>query len=542
MGFQSLFKKETFFNSSSVASSFSDEKESQEGAFGLGTMDPSASSSELGEPLKKDIGVFSAIFLIFNRMVGTGIFATPATIYVLCGSSVGLSLFIWVIGAIIAAAGMTVYLEWGTFLPKNGGEKNYLEYVYKKPAFLITSMFASYVFFLGWAAPNSIVFGQYILAAAGVETTRWNQRGLGIACVTFSFLVHSINVKWGVRLQNLLGFFKLVVMVVIVVTGFVGLGGGLKHNNYTKTDNFTDAFSSVNTVSAYGIVMALYNVIWSFIGYSNANYALSEAKDPMRVLKISAPFALGLVSLLYILVIIGYYAVVPGEIMKNSGTILASNFFLIAFGETGKKALNAFVALSALGNVLSVIFSQGRIIQSLAHEDVLPASKIWASSKPFKTPFAGLFQHWVVCVITIIAPPPGDAYNFISNLITYPLSIVNVFVSVGLIYVHFTKDKYYPDFSPKIKSPLIVTAFFALSSIYLVVAPYVPPSDGQSVYKSIPYYLHCVVGIAMFAVGGMYWFIWRIVWPKVGNFEWERVTIKKEGWDYAEFKRVKKNI
>jgi len=55
------------------------------------------------------------------------------------------------------------------------------------------------------------------------------------------------------------------------------------------------------TSNRYGVVTALYNVIWSYIGYSNANYALSETKNPVRTLKIAAPLALGLVSVLYML-------------------------------------------------------------------------------------------------------------------------------------------------------------------------------------------------------------------------------------------------
>lgn len=68
---------------------------------------------------KRQIGVVSAAFLIFNRMIGTGIFATPSGILELSGS-VGLSLFLWVAGMLIAAAGMAVYLEFGTAMPKNG--------------------------------------------------------------------------------------------------------------------------------------------------------------------------------------------------------------------------------------------------------------------------------------------------------------------------------------------------------------------------------------------------------------------------------------
>jgi len=52
-------------------------------------------------------------------MIGTGIFATPSGILELSGS-VGLSLFLWVAGMLIAAAGMAVYLEFGTAMPKNG--------------------------------------------------------------------------------------------------------------------------------------------------------------------------------------------------------------------------------------------------------------------------------------------------------------------------------------------------------------------------------------------------------------------------------------
>ena len=70
---------------------------------------------------RRNIGVFSAIFLIFNRMVGTGIFATPSAILALSGS-VGLALFMWVAGTVISATGMAVYLEFGTAIPKNGGE------------------------------------------------------------------------------------------------------------------------------------------------------------------------------------------------------------------------------------------------------------------------------------------------------------------------------------------------------------------------------------------------------------------------------------
>jgi amino acid transporter len=211
---------------------------------------------------KRQIGVVSATFLIFNRMIGTGIFATPSSIFEESGS-VGLALFLWVAGSLIAAAGMAVYLEFGTAMPRNGGEKNYLEYVYRHPKFAATGFYTGYVILLGWAGSNSVVFGEYILEAAKIEVNRWNQRGIGLACITAAFLVHGCALKWGLRLQNFLGTIKLIIILIIIVAGWAALGGALR---IEKPHNFDNAFEGT-TGSAYGVVTALYNVIWSYIGY-----------------------------------------------------------------------------------------------------------------------------------------------------------------------------------------------------------------------------------------------------------------------------------
>ncbi|KAK4863681.1 hypothetical protein LT330_002459 [Penicillium expansum] len=483
---------------------------------------------------RRQIGVFSAALLIFNRVIGTGIFATPSTILTLTGS-VGLSLFMWVAGTIIALAGTAVYLEWGTAIPRNGGEKNYLEYVYKKPKFLATAMFAAYAVLLGWAASNSVVFGQYILNAAEIEVGRWNQRGVGMACLTAAFLIHSVALKWGIRLQNALGIIKLIIVVFIIVSGWVALGG---HTKAETPHNFTNAFEGTKG-SGYGIVMALYNVIWSFIGYSNANYALSETKNPARTLKIAAPVAIISVGILYMFVNIAYFAAVSKEEMLSSGSIVAAVFFRNMFGKQAERVMSVFVALSAFGNVLSVIFSQGRIVQELGREGVLPFSKIWASNWPFHSPAAGLLEHYLVSVIIMLAPPPGDAYNFLVNLISYPLSIVNFFVAAGLVHIYLTKEKNYPNWKPAVHATLPVTIFFMLSNLYLAIAPYVPPSDGQNVYEQLPYYLHCVVALGLFAAGGIYYVVWAVLLPRFGGYVLVKESVvDADGWSRSVFTKL----
>jgi len=48
----------------------------------------------------RKLGVTSAVFVIINKMIGTGIFSTPSGIFAATGS-VGVSLFLWIIGTSI---------------------------------------------------------------------------------------------------------------------------------------------------------------------------------------------------------------------------------------------------------------------------------------------------------------------------------------------------------------------------------------------------------------------------------------------------------
>jgi amino acid transporter len=118
------------------------------------------------------------------------------------------------------------------------------------------------------------------------------------------------------------------------------------------------------------------------------------------------------------------------------------------FGVRAERVLSVFVALSAFGNVLSVIFSQGRckslpisrlnndmlnayqVVQEIGREGILPLSRLWASNKPRNAPFMGLFEHWLVSVIIMLAPPPGDAYNFILKSVSLSLPCKHLLINV----------------------------------------------------------------------------------------------------------------
>lgn len=176
--------------------------------------------------------------------------------------------------------------------------------------------------------------------ALPISTT--NTRVVGVLALTVAFLLHGTNLKLGLRVQNTFGIFVLLVMIFIALAGqFVLLFPSLSPTK--RTDNLEWANLWKDTrLEANAFVTALYNIIWcvlllrakyclallrenvrSFIGYSNANYALSEVRDPVRTIKKAAPLAMLFVTFVYMLVNIAYFVVVSKEDILGSGRVVA---------------------------------------------------------------------------------------------------------------------------------------------------------------------------------------------------------------------------
>ncbi|KAK3389880.1 amino acid permease-domain-containing protein [Podospora didyma] len=484
------------------------------------------------------LGVTGAVFLILNKMIGTGIFSTPSAIFAATGS-VGISLMLWVIGGILTFAGLSVWLEYGLAIPRSGGEKNYLEHVYRHPKYLATCVLASQMILLGFSSGNALAFGRYVLYASGNELKdSYKARGIGVACVTFAVVLHATLPKWGIRLFNVLGVFKVVVLLFIVSAGFAALAG---HRLVDDPRNFDNAFAiesgdGYSGGGAYAYSNALLNIVYSYKGWENANYVLGEIRNPRKTLTIAAPLAVGGVTILYVLANVAYFAAIPKSALAKSEVIVAGLFFRNVFGDSaGARSLPAFVALSNLGNVLAVSFAHARLNQELGKEGLLPLSRVWGSNKPFNSPAAALFLHWIVTIIVLLAPPPGPAYNFIVNLYTYPGAWINAFVAAGLIYLHHSKKE---NWTSGWHTYLPITVIFFLSNVFLVLVPFIPP-DGDWNADGYPYYVFPVVGVAVLLLGAVYWTLWTKVWPAVKGHKIvaERV-VDVDGTEVIRYRKV----
>jgi len=262
----------------------------------------------------------------------------------------------------------------------------------------------------------------------------------------------------------------------------------------------------------------MFKVLNAYTGWSNVNYVLNDVKNPIRTLKISGPLGLGICAILYVLANVAFFAAATKDEIKKADTTVAALFFGNVFGTKAERALSVIVALSALGNVITITYSAARVNQELAKEGIpLPfGNKFWASNWPTgKSPFPGLIIHLIPSVIIILGPPPSVAYPFILDVEGYPQQIINFFIVCGLFWLRWKK----PNANRPFKIWLPLAVFFLVAAIFLVVAPFLPPANGMGDTPPLPYYLYCLVGIAIMVFGVIYWAVWRVILPKIYGYE-----------------------
>jgi amino acid transporter len=184
---------------------------------------------------------------------------------------------------------------------------------------------------------------------------------------------------------------------------------------------------------------------------------------------------------------------------------------------------------------MSVSFAHARVNQELAKEGIIPGGPFWAATWPSGAPSAGLLLHLIPSVIVIAAIPFGEAFNFIVNVEQYARALVFFFVVVGLFILRWRSPHGRRLF--RVWTPVAV--FFAIGQVVVLIAPFLKPSKTKP--NAIPYWVYPIIGICVFILGGIYWLMWRKVFPRIWSYEIEEKKISRgDGTVVMSFSRKKR--
>ncbi|KAI9893693.1 MAG: hypothetical protein M1814_005909 [Vezdaea aestivalis] len=501
--------------------------------------------------------------LIINKQIGTGIFVLPAIVLSLVGNKPA-ALMLWVLGSFYSYASLFVYLEFGTAWPFNGGELVYISKAFPRPSLIPSSAFSWFFICISSSVGNAISFSRYIgflfapspkegskgaFAPRGIQN-EWLIKLVACSVTIFVCAVHYRLVNIGIVANNLLAFVKVLALFLFFTAG---LFGGLIHTSaeYGKTIPGAHdwlAHRETGTRPAFNIALAILLVLYSYQGWENANYVTEEIRGDVESkrwhLKVGGIVAVTVVSACYILInLILFFVLDIDTIINNTNFTIMFNLAFRSFNSKNEiataRGVAAVVMFSALGNLVGVIYTNGRVKREIGLRKLVPFSSYISRSTEFGilrdergTPSGGLVIHALVtCAIVLSVPylPGLEGYSFIINLYTYGQVIVNAVLAVGIFFDlplrymgqyqtaradtqrgAITDAEWNFQFLKWKWSRLVCSSFVIAAAIYILVITPLPSSNTDGTSRKILSQWIPTVVLTVFAIGivsGLY-----VVW------------------------------
>ncbi|KAF9415955.1 hypothetical protein HW555_006587, partial [Spodoptera exigua] len=289
--------------------------------------------------------------------------------------------------------------------------------------------------------------------------------------------VNCISVRWTMRIQDVFTSSKLLALVVIIISGIYYICIG-------HTENFEGAFEG--EFSAGNIALAFYSGLFAFGGWNYLNFVTEELQDPYKNLPRAIWIAMPMVTIIYVMANLAYFAVVTkSEMIVNSAVAAVFGDRLFAGWSW---MIPVFVALSTFGGVNGVLFTSARLFATGAQEGHMPAFfSLFHIEK--QTPIPSLMFTCFFSLLMLTTSNVFDLINYFSQ--TLWLSVgASV---VGMLWLRRTK----PDIPRPIKVNIIIPYLFLIAIGCLVVIPAITrPKDtaiGIAILLSgIPVYYLCV--------------------------------------------------
>ncbi|CAG2002092.1 unnamed protein product [Fusarium graminearum] len=508
---------------------------------------------ELTEPREAPVPHGSLKFydvasLIVNKMVGTGIFIAPASVFLLTGNRI-VTVCLFTVGFLYTIVSMVIYLNYAKVLPFNGGELVYIDEITSGGrigrffgdgllAYIIYAI-AFMVFFN--SSTNAMQVGQMILVLADPDSDKVNVNGyimriIGVACLVLICLLQYFSPRSG-RLVNLLtALGKILMLIGIVTVGSIAVSGVETSTNWNENHKVEDSSSYETGVS---MAKALLTVIFSFEGWENATFVAGEVgAHNYSTLRNGFLLAVITVGALY-MVIVGLFLhavqwaqLVPGKNDDSVKTIINYVPLFTKGTDAPRLAWAAVTAISALGSLNAIIYTFSRVKQAIGQADVLPWSCYWKkddrierSDKGYynKSPQGGLLIHCLMSValiiVTISIRDTAESVGLLVNdKVDVHADICAAFLGLAFFNLHNREISLWPNEGSVhrrnisqgwkyILYPIVVV--YVILNVAILVITVLPPykTVGGSSKNAVPGWIFISLTGLVLLVGTTYYFL-----------------------------------
>jgi amino acid transporter len=303
------------------------------------------------------MSVRGAAFLGIGAMVGAGIFALLGEAGAVAGSAVWLSFLI--AGVVSALLGYTV-VKLGVRYPSSGGIIAYLMQGFGN------GRLVGIASWLGYAAAIVIVcsmvavsFGSYATSLfVGDDAAGWWNNVFTSAVIVAMAAINLVGSRIVDKAQTVIVLLLLAVFAVFIAVTIFEIDWDLL------------AFSGYPSLSKILSSVAL--TFFAFLGFSVITFAAGDLRDPARELPRAMYGALGITTLLYVLIALGVFGTLTVDAVIGYGETAIAEAARPALGDAGFTIMAIAALLATSSSVNATLYASGGLTAMLAQVGQFP--------------------------------------------------------------------------------------------------------------------------------------------------------------------------
>src|SRR3954471_23975167 len=284
----------------------------------MATVTREQEAPQQGHELRRHVGVVGLLFASVGSIIGSGWLFGALNASVEAGPAAIIS---WALGGVMILLIALVYAELGTMFPLSGGVVRYPHMSF--------GSFASYTTaWITWVAvattapievEAALQYGtkyanftkEHTVNGETVHTLTALGYGSAVVLMAIFVIVNYYGVRWFARINNVLVWWKLAIILVVIAAFFItAFHGG----------NFSSHGFAPEGVHGIFTAIATSGIVFSYLGFRQGIELAGETDNPRRNVPIAVVGSVLLTGLIYVLLQVAFIGALDPSVLGHSGS------------------------------------------------------------------------------------------------------------------------------------------------------------------------------------------------------------------------------
>lgn len=362
-----------------------------------------------------------------------------AGVYVLIGKVAGVAGIYapvaFLVSAIIAAFTGFSYAKLSSRYPRSAGEALYVSQAFSRPA--LSTCVGWFVIATGVVSAATLVNGFVGYLSVFVPMPEF-------MAITLVIILITAIACWGITESVTIA----AIVTTIELCGLIIVLGALRGELSTLPEQWPDLVPPADKGIWLGILLGAHLAFYAFIGFEDMVNVIEEVVEPRRTMPIAILLALGVASLLYVLIALAAVLSLPLSELSASDSPMVS--LLATKSENLATTIGIISLVAILNGALVQIIMGARLLYGMSAQQLAPH---WfgAISSKTQTPVRATLLIAIVIWLLATALPLIALAKITSSIILAVFALVNISLSI----IQFREAKHFSLISINIFIPII---------------------------------------------------------------------------------------